>query len=274
MEEMITVTFKDAQGNIQTFEIVDAEAREALESCVTKDANGNVAIDGLLRFLQSSSSYQNCYIRAIDGDEYGSVLLIRPGASLILGGGEYATNRWGVGDIDTTNEKTYVGADSNVYIETNGNTIANRKTWTFDTSGNITTPGGGLINEVDITKLCNFGSVQTLSPTQTLTSGTAWQNIMSFNLTPGLWFIEISARFSSNANGYRGINVATASGGSAQTYLLQDLQAAVDGTMTYCKISATYRTASAVTRYINAVQNSGASLTFSMQYKFTLLKGE
>lgn len=274
MEEMITLTFKDAQGNTQQFEIVDAAAREALESCVTKDANGNVSIEGVLRFLQSSSSYQNCYIRAIDGDANGSVLLIRPGASLIAGGGEYATNRWGVGDIDTTNEKTYVGADSNVYIETNGNTIANRKTWTFDTSGNITTPTGGLINGVDVTKINQHGVVQTLSPTMSIPSGTAWQNVMSFDLTPGLWYVEFTCRFTSNATGYRGLNISTTSGGSAQTYLLQDLRQAVTGSITYCKISGTYYTASSVTRYVNAVQNSGSALTLSMQYKLTLLKDE
>lgn len=147
MEEMITLTFKDAQGNTQQFEIVDAAAREALESCVTKDANGNVSIEGLLRFLQSSSSYQNCYIRAIDGDANGSVLLIRPGASLILGGGEYATNRWGLGDITLNQESTFIGADGAVYIETAGNTIENRKTWTYNTNGNIVAPAGGTIAE-------------------------------------------------------------------------------------------------------------------------------
>ena len=115
-----------------------------------------IRTDNYIRFTSSHNpSYNYSYIVAADGDANGSVMLIRPGASLILGGGEYASNRWNVGDISVTNEKTYIGADSIVYIESNGGTIGNRKTWEFDTSGNITTPTDGLINGVDITKLNN-----------------------------------------------------------------------------------------------------------------------
>lgn len=286
-----TEAASDYQTAIGQYNVVDSSdtyaliigngtADNARSNALTVDWYGNINCSGIktdskINFVSSQNpSYTGGYIQAVKGDANGSVLLIRPGASLIAGGGEYASNRWAVGDITATNEKTYIGADSIVYIESNGNTIGNRKTWEFDTSGNITTPTGGLINGVDITKLNNYGTAQTLSPTVTLASSTSWQNIMSFSLTPGLWFVEFSARFSNNASGYRGINISTTSGGSAQTYLLQDLRSAVDGTFTYCKISATYRTASNVTRYLNALQNSGSNVTFSMQYKLTLLKGE
>lgn len=82
----------------------------------------------------------SAYIRAYDGDENGSALLVRSGGPLILGGGEYASSRYAVGDIQiTSNESTYLGADGQVFIEPGGNTIENRKTFTFSSSGNILT---------------------------------------------------------------------------------------------------------------------------------------
>ena len=113
---------------------------------VTGDVTcGQIKTNSYIRFTSANNpTYAYTYIVAVDGDANGSVMLIRPGASLILGGGEYASNRWGVGDISVTNEQTYLGADSAVYIESNGNTIANRKTWQFY-NGNITAPNGAII---------------------------------------------------------------------------------------------------------------------------------
>ena len=252
---------------------VDDSVRDTVFSV---DYEGSVNMGDKLLFGPTDAAVPS-YIEHIYGNTNGGAIIIRPGAPLIMGGGEYASARYNVGDIPLTgtgSEDAFLGADRAVWIESNANTIANRKTWEFDASGNLTTPSGGLINGVDITRLNNFGTVQTLSPTMTLSSGTAWQNVMSFDLTPGLWFLEFTARFDNNGTGYRGINISTTSGGSAQTYLLQDLQGAINGTLTYCKISATYRTATNVTRYLNAVQNSGSNRTLSMQYKITLLKGE
>lgn len=246
------------------------------DSGFSVDEKGNVVMGEKLILGDPTLSVPT-YLQKVPGNTNGGSLIVRPGASLVAGGGEYASARWGVGDIPligTGSEDAYLGAGRAVHIESNANTIANRKTWDFDESGNITTPQGGLINGVDITRLCNYDAVRTLSPTKTITSGTSWQNIMSFDLTPGLWLLEFTARFSSNATGYRGISISTSSGGSAQTYLLQDMRRAVSGSLTYCKITATYRAAANVTRYLNAIQNSGADLTFSMQYKLNLLKGE
>lgn len=237
------------------------------------DKKGDVVMGDKLIFGNSAVTVPT-WIQHIYGNANGSALLVRPGGPLVIGGGEYASNRYAQGDISSTQETAHFGADSTVYLESNANTIGSRKTWEFDTSGNITTPTDGLINGVDITKLCNYGAVQTLSPTVSLSSGTTWQNVKSFDLTPGLWVIEIAARFSTNASGYRALNVSSTSGGSAISYLTQDIRAAVPGTFTYMKLTATYRSATNSTLYINAQQNSGASLTFSMNYKITLLKGE
>lgn len=193
-----------------------------------------------------------------------------------------AAHAQNVGTIAASWAQTAIGqynvadsADTYALIIGNGadnNTRANALT--VDWFGNVTTQTGGLINSVDITKLCNYGVVETLSPTVTLTSGTTWQNVKSIDLGPGLWLIEVAARFSTNSSGYRALNISSSSGGSAISYLTQDIRAAVPGTFTYAKISATYRSATSSTLYINAQQNSGSSLTFSMQYKTTMLQGE
>ncbi len=137
-------------GDTYALIIGNGTADNARSNALTVDWNGGVSCSEIktnnyLRFTSANNpNYQYGYIVAVDGDANGSVLLIRPGASLIAGGGEYASNRWGVGDITTSNEKTFIGADSAVYIESNGNTIGNRKTWEFDTSGNITAPNGAV----------------------------------------------------------------------------------------------------------------------------------
>lgn len=120
-----------------------------------------------LFFQDRNSPYVNgCFIRAYDGDENGSIMAIRPGGALIAGGGEYATNRYSIGDIPANSEATFIGADGNIFIESGANTIANRKTWKFGNDGNITTPSGGLINGVDIEKVTKIGGTSSSASVQ------------------------------------------------------------------------------------------------------------
>ena len=148
-----------AQTAIGQYNVADSSNQYALiigngdinqrSNALTVDWNGDVACSGIktnnyIRLTSANNpTYNNTYIVAVDGDANGSVMLIRPGATLIAGGGEYASNRWNVGDISVTNEQTFIGADSIVYIESNGGTIANRKTWTFY-NGDITAPNGAV----------------------------------------------------------------------------------------------------------------------------------
>lgn len=102
-----------------------------------KDSTGLVGnpVIGKILFKNDDDNYSGCYIQAVNGDSNGSILLIRPGGALILGGGEYASNRYNAGDITTTQEQTYIGADTTVHIECNAGTIANRYRWTFSNGG-------------------------------------------------------------------------------------------------------------------------------------------
>lgn len=110
------------------------------------DNKGNVVMGDKLIFGNSAVTVPT-WIQHIYGNANGSALLVRPGGPLVIGGGEYASNRWGVGDILTNHETARLGADSAVFIESNGNTIADRKTWMFNTSGQLIAPNGSIYED-------------------------------------------------------------------------------------------------------------------------------
>ena len=111
------------------------------------DNKGNVVMGDKLIFGNSSVTVPT-WIQHIYGNANGSALLVRPGGPLVIGGGEYASNRYAQGDISaSSNETAYLGSDSNVYVESNGNTIGNRKTWTFNASGQLVAPNGTVYDD-------------------------------------------------------------------------------------------------------------------------------
>lgn len=74
------------------------------------------------------------------GDANGTAIRIGAGGATLIGGGEYANNRYNVADIDDTSETLYMGSDGNAYIETNAQTIGSRKTFTFGSDGTFNSP--------------------------------------------------------------------------------------------------------------------------------------
>ncbi len=74
------------------------------------------------------------------GTADGTAVRLGAGGVTLIGGGEYANNRYNVADLGDGDEQLYLGSDGSVFIETNGQTIANRKTFTFTTNGNIEVP--------------------------------------------------------------------------------------------------------------------------------------
>lgn len=226
------------------------------------DDNGNIVMGDKLIFGSSVVSVPT-FMQHIYGNTNGGALLVRPGGPLVIGGGEYASNRWAEGDIAATNESARLGADSAVYIESNGNTIANRKTWTFDTSGNLTTPTGGLINNVDVTKIGEAGDGIAAGTSVSLASGTSWVNVGSITLTKGTWLMFATLAFASNATGRRSMCVSTTSTGQAGLgYQAYSTANATDGAVSILHCSRPIVvTASSTTYYMNAAQNSGGSLT-------------
>lgn len=211
-------------------------------------------------FKNAGAPYTGSYIRSYDVNATGSDIIVRPGGRLILGGGEYASNRYAAGSFEGT-ESAWLGADGAVFIESNGDTIANRKKWTFDTSGNITTPSGGLINGVD---LAAIGTRQTYtSGTISLASGTTWTSLMSMTFDPGVWIFNGIVSFPSNATGRRAFCISNTATGSQNALLNLDVQNAVNGAQTVCHINSQFVLTAQTTYYFNAYQNSGSSLSVS-----------
>lgn len=104
-----------------------------------------------------------------DGDANGTVVGLGAGGLTLVGGGEYATNRYNVGDLDDGAEHLYLGADQAVRIESNANTIGNRKTWTFETGGALSLPELGYV-AVKNTNLDGTAASLTAVQSQVLTS--------------------------------------------------------------------------------------------------------
>ena len=107
------------------------------------DLDANTQGTQQLTFKNSVSPYTGAYIKTYSVDANGSDMIVRSGGRFIAGGGEYASNRYNAGSFEGA-EATWIGSDSAVYIESNGNTIANRKKWTFSATGDLIAPNGAV----------------------------------------------------------------------------------------------------------------------------------
>lgn len=105
--------------------------------------NGDLALSGSERHIKFSSGTRNgSPIRFFAGDVNGSGIVIGDGGRVIIGSGESANSlRDAIGGADG-DEDTHVTADGKVYVYTNCNGIANRKTFTFGTDGKLNIPSG------------------------------------------------------------------------------------------------------------------------------------
>lgn len=72
-----------------------------------------------------------------DGNANGTVVGLGAGGLTIVGGGKYATNRYGLADLNDGDKQLYLGSDNDVTIESNGNTIVNRHQLVFNKAGNL-----------------------------------------------------------------------------------------------------------------------------------------
>ena len=114
---------------------------------------------------------------------YGNVFLLSAGGNLLVGSGEFATNAYS-NDIDSctnTSENVFLGADGNVYIYSNTNTIANRKKWTLSSDGTTQLPSalglayGGTGATTRLNALKNLTNENVgLSATHFLTMTSSW----------------------------------------------------------------------------------------------------
>ena len=130
----------------QLKDLIVSGASRFLGKIFAKDllVSGSTTIGNNLTMTASDGNTHPIITIAPDSDAasaYGSLLTIQGGGDTYIGGGESATALQGATGA-TTSENMYVSADSNVYIVPNCNTVANRKTFTFNTSGHLVVPTG------------------------------------------------------------------------------------------------------------------------------------
>ena len=118
----------------------------AMTGGLTVNADSITFGNGTIATLKSKTpSRTNSFLTvgggvATPGDVNGTVIRLGAGGLTLVGGGEYVHNRYNVADLSDGAESLYLGADSGVYVETNGNTITSRKTFTFGTDGTFNSP--------------------------------------------------------------------------------------------------------------------------------------
>ena len=107
---------------------------------------GNLTMSGATQAIKyASGTRTGSPITFYAGDVNGSGIVIGDGGRTIIGAGESASalrTALGTTAADEGKEEMHIASDGPVYIHTNANTIADRKTVTINTSGNITAPGG------------------------------------------------------------------------------------------------------------------------------------
>ncbi len=96
-----------------------------------------------------------------------------------------------------------------------------------------------------------------------LASDTSWSTLASFNLTKGVWLVEIAAEFQNNNAGFRGIGlyVGTSTPTSPSGIRYSNTIRAVDGAVTNMTMCMPIDISSDRTIYILGRQNSGTTLT-------------
>lgn len=167
-----------------------------------------------------SGSYTSLGIRAYDnGTIYGHEMLIQSGAGMIIGSGEYPKNRYDVGDIRDS-EVLYLGSDAQVYIETNGNSIANRKTFAFGNGGDLWMPKDGRVwvdsSVIDINATSQASRVTTSGITLRDKNENVVGNVYAEQLANGATGFLLSARRGST---YNAVSLRVANDGTREVYV-------------------------------------------------------
>ena len=121
-----------------------------------------------------------------------------------------------------------------------------------------------LLHKVDTAEFYGHPQGASLS-NYSLASGTSWVRVGQITLPKGVWLIRVGVAFPANATGRRMITLSNSSataGGGIDTESAQ----AVNGYNTNLQI-VTFRVLTAsTTLYINAVQNSGSTLSLTIRY--------
>ena len=181
---------------------------------------GNLRIekaDSAALYLKTTNGPSESYICAYpdsSASSNGNNVVMKAGGNMIIGGGEFPGSAYN-NNIDSCAENTerlYLGSDGAVYIYSNANTIANRKTWIFNNDGSMTLPAplsianGGTNATTAANARANFNLVpdyKSTTPSAVTVNKNSLTEIATLDLSVGYWIVSFAARFASNASGYR-----------------------------------------------------------------------
>lgn len=136
-----------------TYDICDENLRNTLfnsdtlkftnaRALVFGDSNVNTGDEIALRVTSAQGTYS--FIRVPVYNNYGNALIMGSGGLTCIGGGEAAGGVYNAlieaGTLPG-DEQLHLASDNAVYFHSNCQTVANRKTMTLDTSGNLNVPG-------------------------------------------------------------------------------------------------------------------------------------
>lgn len=102
-------------------------------------------------------------------------------------------------------------------------------------------------------------------PDKSLANGTSWINIGSIKPPKGVWHINVTVVFPSNATGRRLVTLSRNSAAFG-TALSTSTAQAVNGYSTYLHSTMIEYFDGNTTLYINASQNSGSAMTVNIRY--------
>lgn len=166
------------------------------------DVSGRLGVGGRLSLGDGSTTTEAAVygklasrnaaaIRLIDYDVNGSAVLIGDGGLTVVGGGESSDALYGdlIGAGTTAGaEQLHLAADNAVYLHSNCNTIANRKTVTLATDGNVFNLNGGYYSRSEVI-------TSNTTPSST-TSGSGYY----FRDSANVWVARLLPRFYNNGN--------------------------------------------------------------------------
>ena len=121
---------------------ISLPAKSGVAVVTSSNAYGTTQVGSIISMTTSANGARNIFKLYPDSDtenNYGDILTIQSAGDLYIGAGESAEGLYGAIGA-TASENMYVSADSNVYIVPNCNTVANRKTFTFNTAGALVVP--------------------------------------------------------------------------------------------------------------------------------------
>lgn len=206
------------------------------------------------------------------GTADGTAVRLGAGGVTIVGSGEYADNRYNVADLDDGTESLYMGSDGAAYIETNGQTIANRKTFTFGSDGTFNSPSTIKQNGTAVS-LSNHTHTASLA-TDTGTSAITLAYGGKYKLTAGGQSVIFTMPASDNTNTWRGIQNNLTSDSTTDSLSAAQgkaLKALVDGKAASGHTHATSIATSSATNQLTLAFGTKYALTAGgTSYVFTM----